>query len=92
MDDYAAVQSAANRTALRVAFFNEIRAAAVWDLNEQWLKSDATVASAVLQVSAAIIPEEYNLPCNLRHTDILIAEVVQAFKVHRWQYDHLLRV
>lgn len=62
------------------------------DRDDQWLKSDATVASAVLQVSAAIIPEEYNFPCNLKHTDILNTEVVQAFKVHRWQYDSLLRV
>ena len=33
VDDYAAVQSAANRTALRVALFNEVRAAAVRDLS-----------------------------------------------------------
>ena len=33
VDDYAAVQSAANRTALRVALFNEFRAAAVRDLS-----------------------------------------------------------
>ena len=48
------------------------------DYDDQWLKSEASVASAVLQVPSAILPEEYNILCNLKHTDVLNTDAVQA--------------